>query len=203
MPKAEAAKETFTGDEYDLQPDELTKEMFAELAGWTSDRNVENLMKAGKIAYTQPRRRIKGVVRNKVTIIKREDAEAFLNQDKDKRHGVIEKPNGSEQTGKLATSPAFANNFMDFMNQFAAPRSKSILTELSGKIFIGIDELARFSGIAKSRLEIAIKDAGEKGILNHYTGERGRSVYKCEQLDLLIENLPPTPKQLPPKKKEG
>ncbi len=201
MPKAETAKE-IAGDEYDLQPDELTKEMFAELAGWTSDRNVENLMKAGKIAYTQPRRRIKGVVRNKVTIIKRADAEAFLNQDKDKRRGVIEKPNGSERTGTLATSPAFANNFMDFMNQFATPR-KSILTELSGKIFIGLDELARFSGIAKSRLEIAIKDAEQTGSLNHYTGERGRSVYKCEQLDFLIENLPPTPKQLPPKKKEG
>ena len=190
-------------DEYDLQPDELTKEQFAEKAG-VSIRNIEIWKASGKLPSEKIRRRINGTVR-KTTIFKVADVEKFLAGENIKvNFPNVEKTKTTEQSEENINSQAFAFNFMEGMNQLAQmmQTKKSILTELSGKIFIGIDELAQFTGIAKSRLEIAIKEAEEKEVLRHFTGERGKSVYRCDELDLLIENLPPTPKQLPPRRKE-
>ncbi len=191
-------------DEYDLQPDERTKEQVAEILQCTT-RNVEILKKAGKIPAQKLRRRVDGTVRSQL-IFKVSDIENYKKEiDAPKEIPFVVKTNAAEQNEIRNSSPELAFDFMEKMNNFAQMMQpkKSMLTELTKKIFIGIDELAQVSGIAKSRLEIAIKEAEQKEVLRHFTGERGKSVYRCDELDLLIENLPPTPKQLPPKKTEG
>jgi hypothetical protein len=189
-------------DEYDLQPDELTKEQVAEKLQ-CSLRNIEILKKNGKLPAQKLRRRVDGVVRSQL-IFKVADIEAYKKGiDAPMNVPTVEKAKMNEQSEAALTSPNFGfdvvNRFAEVMNNFL-PR-KNIYTELTGKTRISVEELASVSGIAKSILSKAIDEAVKNGSLRHYTGERGKSVYRTDELEFLVDNLPPTPKQLPPKKK--
>ena len=198
-------------DEHSLKPNEVTKEIFAEMAGWTSVRNVEKLKKGGKIPFTEARRRVGNVVRP-VTIFQLDDVNNFLNKGKPLRPGTIDKePEPQTAMQQQNNMPEINSQLLEFVGQTLQDLYRKLderpktsgLTELTRKLFLSVGELATVSGISKSRLDEAIKGAVARGTLQHYTGERGKSVYKCEELDILIANLPPTPKQLapPPKKK--
>ncbi len=191
-------------DEYELQPDEITIEQFAEKAS-VSTRAVQKWLTARLISYELKNKRNPkdGAIRE-IRIFKTADVDEFLNnRSKGKLSPKLDKvmreepTNNNEHSQVPMFSPDAAFGFLEKLAAQLQPK-QSVLTQLSNKIFIGLDELALYSGIAKARLEPAIKQALEKGTLQHFTGERGKSVYKCVELDLIIENLPPTPKQLPP-----
>lgn len=196
-------------DDYSLQPDEMTIEQFATTAKVTP-RAVQKWLTAKLINYELLNRRSpKNQIVSEIRVFKAADVHEFLENRKKGKPSykvdkvMIEEPNALTQNQNSAFSPDAAFNFLKELATQMQPPKTSVLTQLSGKIFISLDELAQYSGIAKARLAPAIKEAVSKDILQHFTGERGKSVYKCEQLDLIIENLPATPKQLPPKKKNN
>jgi transposase len=75
------------------------------------------------------------------------------------------------------------------------------LADITGKLFLDVDELHDVSGVSITELKRAVDRGLKDGSLQHYSGKNRKSVYRAEQLDILLENLPPTAPPKPPKKK--
>lgn len=102
-------------DEYSLQPDELTKEQFAEKAG-VSMRNIEIWKKAGKLPAQKLRRRVNDVVRSQL-IFKSKDVENFLkDENKPVNLPTVEK---EMETQSLQLTKSAENLFLETSQIFA------------------------------------------------------------------------------------
>lgn len=188
-------------DEYTMQPDEMTKEQVAEKSGGVSVRAVEKWIKAGKIeAQTVSRRGKDGIIRE-TTIIK---VEAF-NEFKENKGKAIKRPvidtNESEHTELMSSSQPFgqqnALQFAQILSQVMQPRKQS-LAELTGKLHLDLDEFAEVSGLAKEYLKRAITGATADGRVRNFPGKNGKTVYRTDELEMLLENLPPYTPPKPP-----
>lgn len=200
-----------TNDEYTLQPDEMTKEMVRAELGFKNVRSVEMLKKNGEIPATKLRRRVDGEVRQQV-IFKRSDVMEYKNKSNSPvnvptvvkesaapiRDGAIEKAGMNEQFINF-----FGAMFQELAGKIDNQPKLSRLAQISGAMFLDLDDAAKFSGIGKTRLETAIHEA-EKNGLQRFSGERGKAVWRCEDLEKVIESIPPTmiTKRLPPQKKK-
>ena len=176
-------------DEYDLQPDELTKEQFADKAG-VSLRNIEIWKKAGKIPAQKLRRRVNDVVRSQL-IFKSEDVEKFLSGANEavnlpkveKENKSLEKTNTGEQSDFLNASQMFVaeslGKFADSMNNFTENMTKQLPVAVTdAKPFLNIKEAAEFSEISESCLRGLVKDA----VLTKFTGKHGEVLISRKQL---------------------
>lgn len=199
-----------TFDEYDLRPDELTIEMVAELAGKTT-RAVQKWQTAKLIGFeVAERRNPKTNQVRELTIFKKTDIDEFLNnRRKGKQSYKIDKVT-IEETAALQPSEmnnqvmnAFAMMFESINAKLDQTPKLSPLAQITGKMFLDIDETARACGIGKTKLLKAIHEAEKTG-LQRFPGERGKAVWKCEDLQKIIESIPPAPisKRLPPPKKK-
>ncbi|MGI8642409.1 MAG: hypothetical protein ACR2MG_20970 [Pyrinomonadaceae bacterium] len=178
-------------DEYTLQPDELTKEQFAEKAQVTI-RAVEIWKAAGKLPSQKLRRRIDGTVR-KTTIFKTADVEEFLKAENSKGNipkventTSMQKTNTGEQNDFLNASQMFVaenlGKFADSMNNL----TESLVRQLpvpgappaDAKPFLNIREASEFSEISESCLRQMVKDAA----LTKFTGKHGEVLISRKQL---------------------
>jgi hypothetical protein len=203
------AEEHAAGDEYDLKPGEMTKEMVADKAQVTL-RAVEMWKKEGKLPARKERRRIKGTetIRKQLIFLEK-DVDEFLNGENVPTHvPTIAKSDGNNNqalqtavdTDKLFN--LFGAMFQEMNNQ---PRL-SRLEQLSGKLFLDIDQASEVSGISKAKLTAAIHEAENaedpQSRLQRFSGDHGRAVWRTRDIEMLIETIPPTPilKRLPPRK---
>ena len=195
-------------DEYSLQSNEMTKQMVADELQ-CSLRNVEILKKKGKIPAKKLRRRVGKAIRLQV-IFDKKDVENYQKATDEETHfPQLEKTN-KESSKQL--QPA-SNDFMqqsqiailEMLGNMNQNQNKSTLSDLTGKIFIDLKEFANVSGIGKSKLHNMIREAEKAKTLERYAGERGKAVWKCEDLDGLLDNLAPTKiiNKLPPKPKKA
>ena len=173
-------------DEYDLRPDELTKEQFADKAG-VSVRNIEIWKKAGKIAAQKLRRRVNDVVRSQL-IFKAADVEEFL-KDENKAVNLpkvektesnqLEKTKTNEQGEFLNTSQMFVaeklGQFADAMNTFTKQLPGATT---DAKPFLTVKEAALEFHLSESCLRGLVKD----GVLTKLTGKNGETIISKKQL---------------------
>jgi hypothetical protein len=183
--KAETAKQL---DEYDLQPDELTKEMLADKAG-VSIRTVEIWKKEGKLPAQKIRRRIDGVVR-KTTIFKTADAEKFLTGENaatefpkvEKQQTAMQETNKGENDFFAASQMFVAENlgkFAESMNNFTEQfKTNQLPPAQTEKPFLNVKEAADFSGLSESCIRQLVKDEA----LKKFTGKHGETVVSRKQL---------------------
>ncbi len=79
-------------------------------------------------------------------------------------------------------------------------KGRPSLAELTGKVCIDLDELAEVSGMSKTVIEKAVRNAEADKTLHRYPGRRGKAVYRCEELETVIDNLPAIEKPARPGK---
>ena len=166
-------------DEYDLRPDEMTKEQFADKAG-VGLRAVEIWKKQGKIQAQKLRRRVDGVVRQQL-IFTTGDVEEFLSKSNEavnlpkveKEFNQLEKTNDGENFGN---SQMFANQFM---NMFAHTlQNPNLLPGKEEPPFMTVKEAAEFSHLSESCLRQLAAD----GTLTKFTGKHGETMISRKQL---------------------
>jgi len=88
---------------------------------------------------------------------------------------------------------------LDMQPRLSQPRL-SQLAQMSGILFLDADGAAQFSGIGKTKIIKAIHAAEDAGTLQRYSGEHGKAVWRTDDLQTIIESMPPTVivKRLPP-----
>lgn len=94
----------------------------------------------------------------------------------------------------------FGGMFQEINAKLEKP-AESELQKLSGKMFLDITEAASFTGLAKTYLLDLIHSAEKRDDLKRFKGEKGKAVWRCSDLDKLLENLPPVEIKTPAKKK--
>jgi hypothetical protein len=209
---ATAKKAAVTVDDYDLKPGELTKEMVADRAGVTI-RAVEIWKHEGKLPARKERRRINGVVRKQL-VFQETDVDVFIGAANEPVNMPrVEKRSNQDQamqtSGDTQKMFGFLGAMLDQMNTKidSTPRL-SRLEQLSGKMYLDIEQAATVAGIAKSKLTEAIHAAENvadpESRLQRFSGDHGRAVWRTTDLEKVIETIPPTPvvKRLPPQKQK-
>jgi excisionase family DNA binding protein len=172
-------------DEYDLQPNELTKEQVAEILQ-CSIRYVQMLVKKGAIPAQKLRRRVGGVVRENL-IFKTEDIDDYKKEKdspvelptvvKEMDQTGLAKANTNEQNEMLTASVAFGLNKMveiaESMKKFfpAAPVADA-------PPFLTLKEASEFTRLGQAE----IKRLVDADILKSFKGSHGEILVSRKQL---------------------
>ena len=167
-------------DEYDLQPNELTKEQFAEKAQ-VSLRNIEIWKKAGKIQAKKVRRRVDGIVRSQL-IFDVADVEKFLSGANEPQIlpkierdvTEIQKTNENENHN-FNSSQMFG--FMNFMQNLPKILPTAAPME-NAQPFLNVKDAAEFTHLSESCLRQLVADE----TLTKFTGKHGETMISRKQL---------------------
>jgi hypothetical protein len=192
-------------DQFDLKPDELTVEMLMDKAGFVTRRTIQNWNKDGRLPYTMERRRINGTIRKQV-IYQSADVDTFLEKENQVKvtPAIVREKSENANGGEKSLSKAFANGrsgLMEMLAQVMSQATRPATSPLFGCPALKrltVDGAAVMACISKTQLRAAVRDAENRGTIQRFSGPKGSSVYIAEQLEFVIQNIPPTPKRLPP-----
>jgi hypothetical protein len=172
-------------DEYDLQPNELTKEQVAEILQ-CSTRNIEILKKKGELPAQKLRRRIAGVVRSQL-IFKAEDIDEYKKEkdapveiptvEKEMDQIGLAKANTGEQNEMVTASFAFGLNKMAEI----AESMKNLLPVASvadAPPFLTLKEASEFTRLGQAE----IKRLVDADVLKSFKGSHGEILVSRKQL---------------------
>lgn len=175
-------------DQYSLRPGEMTTTMAAYHMKVTR-RSIQNWVKARKIACVMGRRRIGNEVKQ-ITILMAHDLDN-IRAEKDQETHL---PAVSPQRAILATTNAGAGIPAEFMLELIARienSNKPTLLQLTGKVFIDINELSKVTNLAVSVLRREIKAAEKAGTLQRFPGIKGKHVWKSNDLLQILAAVQP------------
>lgn len=171
-----------------------------------SEKTLERAAQKGKIKQIE-----KYDGKRKKVFYSIDDLEEFEKSMKTETHkGIVTDLVRQTPTNEtaLAVNEQVLNVFGAMFEQInskldTAPRL-SPLAQITGKMFLDLEDAAKVSGIGKTKIQKAIHAAENRGELQRFSGERGKAVWKCEDLQKIIESIPPTiiTKRLPPPKKK-
>lgn len=180
-----------TFDEYDLRPDERTKEQAADYLQCTT-RNIEILKSSGKLAAQKRRRRVNGIVRKQL-IFKTSDLEKFKNAADQPtevptvvKENEMQKTNIEENNEILSSSQLFVaeklGQFAEAMNHFSRqlPGMAAAPTDNQPK-FLTVEEASKEYRLAQAEIHRLIED----GSLRKLKGSKGEILISRKQIEEL------------------
>lgn len=181
-------------DEYSLRADEYTTPMAAIYMD-VSERSIQIWAKAGDLPATRVKRRVDGNV-VKRTIFLRSELDALKErQEAPVHHAAIERENSGlpATIAKNGGDPGALIQALVQMVQHSQETAKPTLLQLTGKVFIGIEELSEVTQLAVSGLKSSIALAEKAGSLRRYKGKQGRAVWRSDDpiLNEIIADVQP------------
>lgn len=183
-------------DEYSFQPGEMTVEMAAFHADVTV-RTIQNWKAQHILPYKKVKRRVDLENKEKLrAIIMVEDLDKLVAEKETETHlPAVVTGNGDGRSyiaqNRDASSGQMMQQVMAQMFEALQNSNKPTLLQLTGKVFVGIQELSEVTNIAVSVLKREISAAEKSGTLQRYPGKKGKAVWKSGDLTQVLGAIRP------------